>query len=539
MHQFFKQYAQRFDVLRRIDFETRVLEVTRLEYQQGWNLKVQKPSGQEELQTRKLIIATGVTNQPHRPHIEGAENFDGPIVHSAELGKQSGSIVKDPEIKTVVVLGGGKSAYDAVFLAAMAGKEVEWIVRKTGKGPSWVFPSHVQLGPIRAWREKLPLRRILSCFSPWFWQDGLSWLRYFLHFTGIGKKITQTFWADIHHTTLKECLYAKEEPLNILEPEQSPFWYGTHSGVYNFSPDLFDFLRSGKVRVRREDITHLSSQSIHLANGVAMQAEALITATGFTVKPAYVFSPSTIHSDLGIPTTQLTQPQRDFWSHLNHKAELTIVSKYPRLLLGPFKSPSSNVVQPYNPGIDPELQHTPFRLYRAIAPPGLTTQGDRSLVFIGMFSNISNFIRLELQCLWAYTYMTHQLPIDTDTVFEETALFSRYARYRSPYGHGRFFPDLVFDQVPYFDVLMQDLGLPFWRKKSWFKELFSPYGPEDYRGVVQEWRRSPQGKGAKSLAGANGSGYGNGNGNGWEHVEADEKTKLLVSEEGKKGHRHV
>ncbi|KAI9872575.1 MAG: hypothetical protein M1823_008137, partial [Watsoniomyces obsoletus] len=127
MHEFFKQYAQRFDVFRRIDFETQVLEITRLEHQQGWNLKVQKPSGQEDLQTRKLIIATGVTNQPHRPHIEGAENFDGPIVHSAELGKQSGIIVKDPEIKTVVVLGGGKSAYDAVFLAAMAGKEVEWI----------------------------------------------------------------------------------------------------------------------------------------------------------------------------------------------------------------------------------------------------------------------------------------------------------------------------------------------------------------------------------------------------------------------------
>ena len=263
---------------------------------------------------------------------------------------------------------------------------------------------------------------------------------------------------DIHHTTLKECLYAKEKPLNILEPEQSPFWYGTHSGVYNFSPDLFDFIRTGHVRIHRQDIKQLSSHTIHLGNNTLLRADALITATGFTVKPDHSFTPSTLHSDLGIPTTQLTQAQRDFWSHLNHKAELTIVSKYPRLLLGPFRSPSSNVVQPFNPGIDPELQHTPFRLYRAIAPPGLTVQGDRSLVFIGMFSNISNFIRLELQCLWAYAYLNNHLAIDTSTVFDETALFARYTRYRSPYGHGRFFPDLVFDQVPYFDVLMQDLG---------------------------------------------------------------------------------
>ena len=237
-------------------------------------------------------------------------------------------------------------------------------------------------------------------------------------------------------------------------------------------------------------MSRLSAHAVHLDDGRTLNADALIQATGFTVKPSYNFSPSTLHSDLGIPSTEYTQAQHDFWSQLNHKAELTIESKYPRLLRGPFKSPSSNVVQPYDTDIDPELQHTPFRLYRAIAPPGLTAQGDRSLVFIGMFSNISNFIRLELQCIWAYAYLNDQLPIDTRTVFDETALFSRWAELRAPYGHGRYFPDLVFDQVPYFDVLMQDLGLPYWRKKNWFKELFSPYGPADYKGVIQEWKQA-------------------------------------------------
>ena len=153
MHEFFKAYAGQFDILRRIDFELQVLEITRLEETEGWKVRVQTPDGEQNMQTEKLIIATGVTNRPHKPPIEGSDAFDGPIVHSAELGKQSGIIVKDPQIQTVAVLGGGKSSYDAVYLAAMAGKEVEWIMRKSGKGPSWVFPSHVQLGPIRAWRE--------------------------------------------------------------------------------------------------------------------------------------------------------------------------------------------------------------------------------------------------------------------------------------------------------------------------------------------------------------------------------------------------
>lgn len=157
MHEFFKAYAKQFDVSRRIDFETEVLEISRLEGAQAWNVKVRTPAGEQHMQTKKLIIATGVTNRPHKPPIDGAGEFDGPILHSAELGKQAGIIVKDPQVKTVAVLGGGKSAYDAVYLAAMAGKDVEWIMRKSGKGPSWVFPSHIVLGPIRIWREVCPI----------------------------------------------------------------------------------------------------------------------------------------------------------------------------------------------------------------------------------------------------------------------------------------------------------------------------------------------------------------------------------------------
>ena len=153
MHSFLKAYAQTFNILERIEYQTQVLEITRLEEEQGWNVRVQTTSGEQTMQTRKLIIATGVTNRPHMPSIEGAESFEAPIIHSAHLGKQSGPLIKDPQVRTVAVLGGGKSAYDAVYLAAMAGKEVEWIIRKSGKGPAWVFPSHVQLGPIRAWRE--------------------------------------------------------------------------------------------------------------------------------------------------------------------------------------------------------------------------------------------------------------------------------------------------------------------------------------------------------------------------------------------------
>lgn len=218
VHQYIRAYAERSDLIKLIDFETKVLEISQIGPRKGWTLKVSNGTT-GEVQTMKLIIATGATNVPHRPRIQNMESFKGPIVHSGELGKQSDSLIKDASVETIAVLGGGKSAYDAVYLAATAGRKVEWIIRKSGKGPEWIFPSHTYLGPFKALREKLPARRIVSVFSPTLWKDGMSTLRYFLHFTSLGKKIAQKFWANLHQATLGDCGMLNDEATKVLEPE--------------------------------------------------------------------------------------------------------------------------------------------------------------------------------------------------------------------------------------------------------------------------------------------------------------------------------
>ena len=85
MHDYLKAYAHRFDLLRRIDFDTEVSEVSRMTEGQGWSVLIHRPRT-ETIETRKLIIATGVTNEPHRPSIDGINDFAGAILHSAELG---------------------------------------------------------------------------------------------------------------------------------------------------------------------------------------------------------------------------------------------------------------------------------------------------------------------------------------------------------------------------------------------------------------------------------------------------------------------
>ncbi|KAI1609145.1 dimethylaniline monooxygenase (N-oxide forming) [Exophiala viscosa] len=488
MHNYLEAYADRADVVRLIDFDIKVTEISPLEDDKGWRLKT--ALADHEYKTKKLIVATGITNHPHRPTLQGADGFGGPIIHSAELGFKGDAVFNNPKVTTIAVLGGGKSAYDAVHLAGKTGRQVEWIIRKSGKGPEWIFPSHTKMGPFSVPREWLTTRRILSFFSPCLWNDGFSKFRSFLHQTSIGMSIAQKFWANLHAATVKDCGMRLHESTRVLEPQTSPFWYGTASGIYNFEKDIYEMVKMGQVRVHREDISHLSAGHIHLTSSKGVDASALITATGFSAKPTFTFTRKETHSDLGVPSTSLTPVQQDFWNALDEKADLRIGEAFPRLLSGPHLSATSSVVKLYTTTIDPEMNYSPFRLYRAIAPPGPTARGDHSLVFISMFSNLANTARCELQCLWVYAYLNDKLAIERATVFEETALMARYAKFRAPFGHGRFFPDLVFDQVPYFDTLLQDLGLKFWRKPHILAELFGAYRSTDYNGVVQEWSRA-------------------------------------------------
>ena len=41
--------------------------------------------------------------------------------------------------------------------------------------------------------------------------------------------------------------------------------------------------------------------------------------------------------------------------------------------------------------------------------------------------------------------------------------------------------------LPYLDMLLSDLGLDRHRKRTAIAEVFSPYGPADYTGIVNEW----------------------------------------------------
>ncbi|KAK1834464.1 putative dimethylaniline monooxygenase [Podospora conica] len=494
MHEYYRAYADHFGLTPRIRFNAPVTDVSQLV--DGWQVTL---SGGDKITTKKLVIATGISAQPHLPSLPGLADFHAPLIHSNDLGREARTLTENADVRTVAVLGGSKSAYDAVHLAASTGHDVEWIIRKSGRGPCWVVPPYTFFGPFRALRERLVTRRFLTFISPWGLPDysGFGWLRRLLHFTAFGQAFSQKIWGKMHASTVRDSRFRSKDEYMVLEPEQNPFWYGTASGVFNYDEDILAYISKGRIRIHRADISHLTDHKVHLhseADGdTVLNVDALVACTGFSAKPSFTFKGAS-PSDLGIPTTSLTKTETQLWEAVNGQADLSIGSEYPRLLLGPFHSPSSRVPRQFHQGASSaeETPETPWRLYRGMAPPGLAASGDRSLVFLGIMNGVGNTVRMELQALWALAYFGDKLALlqrdrESSRVFAETALFQRFTQHRAPYGHGRLFPDLVADQLPYWDLLVHDLGLETRRKGGGLRELFEPYGVADYAGLTGEW----------------------------------------------------
>jgi hypothetical protein len=70
----------------------------------------------------------------------------------------------------------------------------------------------------------------------------------------------------------------------------------------------------------------------------------------------------------------------------------------------------------------------------------------------------------------------------------ETVLHTQFGKWRHSRGFGARSPELWYDCLPYVDLMLKDIGIENQRKKSWFAERFTPYMPEDYIGIIDEYK---------------------------------------------------
>lgn len=129
VHEYLTKYAEKFGVLQRIRFNCVVKSVERNE-EGGWLLTT---NGQPRLvKARRLAIATGMTSQAFLPTFKGQDLFGVPLFHSKDFAEKRKVL---ETAKKVTVLGGGKSAWDAVYANASRGVEVDWVIRGMIRNP--------------------------------------------------------------------------------------------------------------------------------------------------------------------------------------------------------------------------------------------------------------------------------------------------------------------------------------------------------------------------------------------------------------------
>lgn len=95
LHRYLTDFAKKFGVYSRTKFNTRVesLEPTS---EGGWHLSTTSNGITEKLQTKKVIVATGLTSQPNFPSYPGAETFDAPYFHAKGMLQPKASIANEP-----------------------------------------------------------------------------------------------------------------------------------------------------------------------------------------------------------------------------------------------------------------------------------------------------------------------------------------------------------------------------------------------------------------------------------------------------------
>lgn len=500
-HEYLSKYAEHYSIADKIRYTSWVMSANHNTDSGGWSLSICKADGygspgarvpaEYQVVARKLVVATGLTSEPFRPEFDGEDTYSGKIFHIKNFPNFTETL---DSARRVTVFGGTKSGWDAVYAYATRGIQVDWVIRSSGHGPSWMAPPYVT--PLNKWLEKLVMTRLLTWFSPCIWgpADGYGRIRSFLHGTRAGRLVTDTFWSILGNDVLTLNKYDSHPETAKMKPWSHPMFVASGFSILNYDTDFFELVRSGTVKVHIADVTRLSARKVHLSDGTELESEVLCCVTGWRWTPPVKFLPDGIDEELGIPHAK-TQGRL---SHLVDRADKEILGELPRLKYPPVQN-KNYVPLSEQKGVSanggavnsPESTSlTPWTLYHFMVPPSPGISKHRDIAFAGALMNFNVPLTMHVQALWINAYFRGEglsLPATSGEMQYQAVLHSRFGKWRYPAGHGSQYPDFVFDAQPYTDLLMRDLGLQVHRKKGFMAEILEPYGPQDYKDVVQEW----------------------------------------------------
>ncbi|KAK5937491.1 hypothetical protein PMZ80_010109 [Knufia obscura] len=446
---------------------------------EGWTLHVKNSTdsavADTELGARKVIDATGLTSTPNVPSIPGQDNYQGQFLHHKGFALHQASLFSATGPQRIAVIGGAKSAADVAYACAKAGKDVTWIIRRSGAGPA-AFVSAKGSWPYNNSNESFYTRLTSHFLVSWFFDESKTRLGRFLYGTGLGRAFIGWVWKAISRKASGLANYDREDGrkngFHNLRPDTEIFWQNDSTGVCQ-RDDFFDTI-ARKVKVYREDIKEMNAHGLELADGTIASADCVIFATGWkTSHPRIKVQEDgqnlTLSLGLSVSEPQASEASNN-WEELISSASKQILARFPVLQHRPR----------YHDGPD---NKAPLRLYKGVLPIN-----DRSIAFVGQMLSGNNFRIAEVQALYAVAALDGVLLLPSKehmrTTVAETIAWNR-ARYLSKGRHGNW---LYWDMVPYTDDLLQELGLHSHRHTSYWKDLLMPCFARDLVGLIEEHR---------------------------------------------------
>ena len=215
---------------------------------------VVRPTGSsgepETLYFDYVAVCNGAFSIPNVPHIDGNEQFAGPVVHSSQFTDTS--LV---EGKRVIVVGAGKSALDCATVAARHAQSCTLVFRE----PHWMAPRYI----FGVRYDRLFFTRFAEAFYHYYHTGPAEAL---LH--GPGKPLVQLFW-QAQSAFIRHYLRIPDE----LVPGH-PLPGKLEIGV---GGDFYSVMREGRAVAKRAEIASFANAtSVELGTGERIEADAVI-----------------------------------------------------------------------------------------------------------------------------------------------------------------------------------------------------------------------------------------------------------------------
>ncbi|KAH8658614.1 hypothetical protein BGZ60DRAFT_492997 [Tricladium varicosporioides] len=413
----------------------------------------------------KLIVATGLTSTPNLPSFP-QDSFTPPIIHTRSLAAKVPSLTT-PTITNVVVLGGSKSAFDAVQILHSLNKSVTWIIRTTGQGPAFLAAPNAPW-PLHSSHEVISMR-LVAKMSPCIFEPVDNWAR-FCHSNKIGIKMVDAVWSFVDWMWKRVARFDRDENMKRLEPGRTVFLSSDGLAVSN-SEGLWDNV--AKAKILRDEVDSGEGRELVLKSGKRVSCDAVIAATGWSNTYPMFEDQLAVVLGLPMPPQKAQEDGKEVaaWEALLVEADKKVVETFPRLANLP--------TYPH-----PEPKSTPSKLYRSMIP--ITGDLDHSIAFVGAIGSAQSLNVAEIQALWVAAYLSKKLALPTEeNMRQEVALTTAWRRRRYLEDGYNF----IYEHLQYMSMLLRDLGLNDLRKGGRWKELLVPYVSADYRGILEEWRK--------------------------------------------------